>query len=167
MSVIPTFDFKAVELTFSLIDGNLQQAQATMQVAFERAIQPLRNRILSEVRPVPPPASQFYPLKWKSKRQERYVKAKLAAEGNLPYQRGSQASMIEDSWFADHILSGEGGSFIVGNTSEHAVWVIGQYQQPMFDQIGWIYLPARFNEYRNIAEQAANAAWFLAADPFR
>lgn len=160
-------EFEVKTLLFTTVQRNVTASLHKMQVVFEKNIQPLRTTMLQEFETVPPPASQFYPLKWRNEKQRRFVIMKLRHEGNLPYQRGSSPSDVIKSWLVEHILDGNGGFFHAQNTSPHAIRVFGLDREPMFmQQIPWVDFYGVLPDYQKRAIPVAINSWFEASDPF-
>lgn len=101
------------------------------------SLPPVGVRMVEVLATPPPPASNYYPLRWKSERQRRYVMAMLKERGDLPYQR---TGGLEQAWFSALEFTADGGTLTVANPTQAALFVQGDAQQPMFMQIPWVQL---------------------------
>lgn len=115
---------------------------------------PVANQMVEVLSTPPPPAAGYYPLRWASERQRRYVMAMLRAQGNLPYQRTGQ---LEQGWYSALAFTANGGAITIGNDTPYANYVQGDDIQPMFQQIPWMPLAlvaqAGFEEIQEIVVQ--------------
>jgi hypothetical protein len=146
------------------IEKTARQSPGRMNTTYRRAVGRLGGRILVSLKVRPEPASKFYPLRWESARQRRYVMAKLRREGNLPYQRTDK---LLDSYRVDLVDDLSGGAILeVSNTDPKARFVIGDQVQKMFLQIGWVQMSDVVSDARVEAEDLLIETWFTVADPF-
>jgi len=147
---------------FDAIADQAQKTPKLMQTAVNRATSRLRTRILKELRTVPPPPK--YPLRWKSKRQERYVKWKLRKEGNLPYQRSGE---LPAGWKVEHIPQGDNGGLLsVSNDVPYAQFVSGDWSQPYHLDSGWVQAANVVSGFRVEAENILIETWGTVALDF-
>jgi hypothetical protein len=142
----------------------VQRAPGLAGTAYRRVVSRLGSRILAQLRQEPGPASDHYPLRWKSARQRRYVMAKLRQEGNLPYERTGR---LLDSYEFNLIEDTSGGAIMeVRNTDPKAQFVVGDQVQPMFLDIGWIQVSDVISDARVEAEDVLIETWYTLTDPF-
>jgi hypothetical protein len=156
------FNFDALSIGIDTASKHVRSSPKLMQRAMKRRESRLRQLTLRIVKVEPPPAK--HPIRWTSERQRRYVLAKLREEGDLPYQRTHE---LINAWDAKFQLDGDGGSFAMFNTSPVAPFVIGDRQQIMHEDTGWMYAPEVID--RDIVPLVLNdyeTIWYTISDPF-
>lgn len=79
-----------------------------------------------------------YPLEWESRRQQRYVMAKLRREGNLPYRRTHQ---FIHGWHVVATYTNGLSSIAIFHDSDIEQYVTGRRQQRFHTITGWSSAP--------------------------
>lgn len=153
-----------VEVTLPLqtldgIDHDLETVVARMNALAARYLTPVGARMVDVLSTPPPPASNYYPLRWKSERQRRAFFATNGFGGGIPHIR---TGALEAAWFSTLEFYADGGALTIANPAEAARYVQGDDVQPMFMQIPWrqldIVARAGFDE----AERATDLSWTIA-----
>lgn len=140
------------------LNERAKSAPSRVSRAFAFELRRLEPELLAKVSTEPPPASNFYPLRWKSEKQRRFVMAKLRREGNLPYQRTHR---LIKSW---RVVFKPNTGDVVGeitleNIDPKARWVVGDDAQPMFLKIGWIQGADAVSKVRPVVEDRLIDLW--------
>lgn len=102
-------------------------------VAYTRNTRRLITRWKAALKVEPTAAGNYYPLHWKSRKQQIKVILLLKAQGNLPYPRTHE---LTNAWTGFVESFENGGSLVMENRSPHAGFVYGDFdnpRQPMFD----------------------------------
>lgn len=142
------------------IDDAARTAPVLMKTVYKRAVGRLRSRLLADLKQEP--GSPVYPIRWKTRRQQRYVMAKLKREGNLPYERTHK---LANAWKVDVYADGDGGILEARNETPYLEFVQGVWQQPFHIDTGWNYYGNIISDYRVEAEDVLINTWFAVADP--
>lgn len=155
-----------IEIPLDILQAINEQISATprlMQVAYDRATQRLRSRLLQELQTEPGPVvyADNGHLRWKSEKQRRYVMALLRSTGNLPYQRTHELSK---AWHVDPIELDGGGGFSVYNTSSIIQYVEGDSAQPFHLDTGWVQAAEVITRYIDEAEEVLVQTWYTVSD---
>ncbi len=142
---------------------------------FQRKVPSAARRVSRFAQPLleasapPPPTDCYpgfpYPLRWKSRRQQRAFFATDGFGRGIPTER---TGALLDSYAVQTNLTDEGGVFEVVNTAPHAPFVIGDDQQPFHEDIGWIQSDDD-PVYEAITEFALDEVenlWFTLIDPY-
>lgn len=149
-----------------ILDAIAEQAQRTpalMNKAMRRVYVRRRRDLLEKLQEEPPPVTPAdYPLRWKSERQRRYVMAKLRREGNLPYRR---THAVSQGWEVSIEETDRGLTLYAENTTPHSIFVMGDYQQPMFIDIGWNVAAEIFVEEEEQLNDELIEVWYTISDP--
>ncbi len=161
-------EFAPATAQINAYNAALSEYPTQLSRAYRRNTSRLRTRWLAALRVEPPPAGNFYPLRWRSAKERRFVIAELRREGNLPYQRTHELIrgwrvVIED-------FDRGSGALSAYNTSYKAISVYGDYdtpRHPMFGDGGIPWLdPAEVHfQYASEAE-AVLAGTILTFSPF-
>jgi hypothetical protein len=125
------------------------------QKAFKGIVQRYSTKMLKELSTEP--GKPRYPLRWKSARQRRYVMAKLRREGNLPYQRTHK---LARGWRVDTKATGNEGYMRVYNDVPSAVFVQGDFAQPMHLDTGWPQAAEVFVKYEELMVDDLIQTWY-------
>lgn len=115
----------------------------------------LANALLRELSREP--GRPNYPLRWKSKRQRRYVMALLRETNNLPYRRTHR---LAQGWrvVLDDLVEGA-GVIRVENDSRIAPYVQGDFAQPYHLDTGWPQMAPLVSRYSAAFQDATIDAW--------
>lgn len=148
-----------------------QRSPTLMATAYKRSTQRLAQRWKTALGVEPPPAAQFYPIRWKSERQRRAYFATNGFGHGIPSTRSHQ---LARDWKVTVETVDNGGSIIVANANDAAGYVYGDdvnevVRQPMFDGslggIPWLN-PTEVNfKYADEAETVLEETWFTVSDP--
>lgn len=153
------------------IQATLQTSPRLMATAYKRSTSRLAQRWKAALAVEPPPASQFYPIRWKTERQRRAFFATNGFGGGIPSTRTHE---LAKGWIVKIDTADKGGSIVVENRNDAAGYVYGDElngiaRQPMFDAslsgIPWID-PLEVNfKYADEAETVLVETWFTVSDP--
>lgn len=112
-----------------LADSPRKVGEIAQKVSASAPVQALLVALKTE------PPKPSYPLRWKSKRQRRFVMAKLRRANQIPYSRTHD---LVRSWQVKTFIPSLGiAQIIILNSSPVAAYVQGQYQQPYHIDTGW------------------------------
>lgn len=109
-----------------------------LTTAYTRNTSRLRSRWIAALRVEPPPASNFYPVRWKTRKQQRAFFATNGFGRGIPTVRMHQLSR---GWKGSITPFENGGEIAIYNTTPSAVFVYGSLdtpRQPMFVKIPWL-----------------------------
>ena len=150
--------------TQALIDAerNLVSSPKLMQRALKRRESRLKKLTLSVVQVEPGPPR--YPIRWKSRRQQRAYFATNGFGKGIPYQR---TGGLNEAWNVKFSFDADGGDFLIENTSDVATYVIGENQQPFHADTGWIDAAEVIdNEVVPLVLNDFEETFYTVADPF-
>lgn len=147
--------------SFALSQENIQQSPQRMAETFVLTVTPINNALLEDLRKQP--GSPSYPLRWKSRRQQRYVMAMLRERGTIPYQR---TGALAAGWMGTVSANTAGGAALVDNPAPALTYVEGENQQPYHADTGWLFAPTVISRYGDMASNAVVETWFTVSDPF-
>lgn len=140
------------------LNERAKSAPSRVSRAFAFELRRLEPELLALVSTEPPTADNYYPLPWKSKKQQRFVMAKLRREGNLPYKRTHK---LIKSWRVvfkptqDQVV----GDITLENIDPKARFVVGDDTQPMFLKIPWVQGATAVSQMRPIVEDRLIDLW--------
>ncbi len=133
------FAYPKITTNIAAIDQQntrIVQSPKLLSTAMKRNTSRLKSRWVAAKRVEPAAASNSYPLKYKSRKQQRLIHAKRKERGGGAYAR---THALSKSAFVDLKADQNGGSVTTGYRSPIAQFVLGQYRQPMFNpQVGGI-----------------------------
>lgn len=163
--IVPQIDIRPAQDILDAIEDGARQAPGRFKNDIPRYLRAFKSRNLIKIRrAIPLRLTQAnYPLRWKSRKQQRYVMMKLRREGNLPYDR---SGLLEESYDITVKLDNNGGVFELTNTAAHARFVIGDDQQPFHIDNGWQSIARQSNDLRDELEDGLIETWYTAVDPF-
>lgn len=131
-----------------------------MQRAFLRAILGVKVRMLAELQTEPQPASDFYPLRWTSRKQQQKVMAMLREADNLPYDRTGR---LLSGYHVRFVAVGDVAGYLVAeNDAPEARYVVGDDAQPMFIE-NWVQMAPVVADYRAESEEVVIDTWYRVA----
>lgn len=131
-----------------------------LQKALKRQESRLRTRFYKLVKVnVPPPN---YPIKWKSRKQQRAFFATDGFGHGIPYER---TGALNKAWNARFTFDDSGGAFFMENTSPTARYVIGEDQQP-FHADRWLYAPDVIDDFAGVVLDVYQETVRTIEDPF-
>ena len=148
----------------ALIDAerNLVNSPKLLQRAMKRRQPRLKKLALSIV--AVEPGKPQYPIRWKSRKQQRAYFATDGFGHGIPYQRTGD---LVAAWDAKFVFDADGGSFVIENTSPIATYVIGDNQQPFHADTGWIDSQEVIdNEVVPLILNDIEETFYSVADPF-
>jgi hypothetical protein len=144
------------------IQEAVRKAPGRVKNDYKRAIRRVKPRILADIRDIPPPNTPAdYPLRWKSAKQRRYVMAKLREDDNLPYQRTGE---LQKSWDVNLDTTTDTGVLLLESSDPKAIFVQGDYQQPMFIDSGYPTLAEVVSKYDELLTDILIDTWYTAVD---
>lgn len=153
------------------IQATLQTSPRLMATAYKRNTSRLAQRWKAALGVEPPPAGQFYPVRWKTRKQQRAFFASNGFGRGIPSQRTHELSK---GWKITVDAADKGGSIVVRNAAPEAAFVYGDElneieRQPMFDAslggIPWLD-PLEVNfKYADEANTVLVETWFTVSDP--
>lgn len=130
--------------------------------AMKRRQPRLRQLALSIVAVEPGPV--HYPIRWKSRKQQRAYFATDGFGQGIPYRR---TGGLVQAWDAKFVLDAEGGAFVIENTSPIADYVIGGDQMPYHADTGWIRADQVIdNEVVPLILNDIEQTFYAVCDPF-
>lgn len=130
-----------------------------LEKAFRRQVTRVRRLILDALSEEP--GAPQYPLRWKSRKQQHYVMAKLRAEGNLPYQR---THALSQGWDAVFEVNDDGGVLNLTNDQDYAGFVQGDDAQPFHLDTGWTQVAEVVAKYNEDLTDRLIDTWFVVTD---
>lgn len=163
--IVSQIDIRPAQDILDAIEDGARLAPGRFKNDVPRYLSRFKSRNLIKIRrQIPPRLTQAnYPLRWRSRRQQRFVMKKLRSENNLPYDR---SGLLEDSYDIIVRLDNNGGTFLLINTAPHAPFVIGDYQQPFHIDNGWQAIAKQSNELVDELENGLIDTYLTAVDPF-
>lgn len=144
---------------FESTDGNLRAAPRLLQTALKRREKPLKRMALRVVAVDGKPVT--YPVPWTTPLQR---KAFFATDGfgrGIPTGRSGE---LLKSWDAAFEFGDTSGAFSVWNTAEHAPYVVGDLQQPMFAG-RWVHAPSALDEFAPVVVNDVEQTLLTVLDP--
>jgi hypothetical protein len=163
------------DLSIEFEDEVLKDLYAFQDIApdlFRRKVPAIARRVGRDLRAEmkaltpPSPASKWpnhpYPLRWASERQRRYVMALLRSMGGPPYRRTGE---LEDGWHVRVEKDQAGSAIYIENDAPHWLYVyggpgvLGQWQQPFHQDIGWPDFGAVFESYEARIQDEVEVLW--------
>lgn len=144
---------------FESIDGNLRAMPRLLQTGLKRREKALKRMALRIVAVDGKPVT--YPVPWTTPLMRRAFFASDGFGRGIPTGRTGE---LLKSWDAAFAFTEDGGAFSVWNTAEHAPYVVGDLQQPMFAG-RWVHAPSALDEFAPVVINDVEQALITVGDP--
>lgn len=142
------------------LSDHAQRLPALTQAAYARAIRPLNNRVLNEIKTVP--GAPKYPIRWKSDRQRRAFFASNGFGKGIPSQR---TGTLLKNWKIVGVKLKDGGGVLLENKTPYMEFVQGTDQQPFHHDTGWVLRSTVVEKYQPVYEHVLMDTFFLLVLP--
>ncbi len=156
-----TLDLPAIQNQNKLI----VQSPKLLATAMKRNTSRLKSRWKEALSAEPPSAQNFYPFRYKSAKQRRKVHAMRRERGGGAYVRTHKLSK---AWKVEIVADEKGGGVVVENKNPAAVFVYGEFRQPMFDAaqggVPWLDPEEVNRKFMLEATQVLEQTWFTIGD---
>lgn len=134
LSIEMELDRSGVAMVSKKVAGSEDQ----VYVRYVRRTEGLRRRWRAALRVEPPDASNYYKLKWRSRKQQKAYYASNGFGAGIPTVR---SHVLSTAWTSLFAKIPHGGSYRMFNETEYGSYVYGDFDLPrmeMFVQIPWI-----------------------------
>lgn len=156
-----TLDLPAIQNQNKLI----VQSPKLLATAMKRNTSRLKARWKEALSVEPAPAANYYPFRYKSAKQRRFVHAKRRERGGGAYVRTHKLSK---AWKVEIDANENGGAVVVQNRNPAAAFVYGEFRQPMFNPsqggVPWLDAEEVNRKFMLEATQVLEQTWFTIGD---